>query len=163
MAKQHHEIRPNNLVSFRQLIESEYLGGWDLIDPNSGKYRDFTLTIASVDRYEPERRKRGERVRRFVVSFVEAERSWLCGPASATQIEAMYGGPKNWPGKRVTLYFDESVQFGGKAVGGIRPRPIIPRIRADTELVSQPVDQERAAMLAQIAGRTERAPGSDDV
>ena len=29
----------------------------------------------------------------------------------------------NWPGKRITLWQDKSVSFGGKLVGGIRVRP----------------------------------------
>ena len=154
----HHEIKPNTLTSFRELLENEYIGGWDLKDPRTKQFRDFTLTIASVDEFRPRQKKKGERVRRFVLCFVEAEKPWLAGPASGEIIKGIYGAPSNWPGKKITLYFDESVMFGKQAVGGIRPRPSAPKGATET-LESQPVDEERAAKLAEVAGRE---PGGDD-
>ena len=154
----HHEIEPNTLTSFRELLENEYIGGWDLKDPRTKQFRDFTLTIASVKEFRPRKKKRGEKVRKFVICFVEAEKPWLAGPASGEIIKSIYGPPSNWYGKKLTIFFDESVMFGTNRVGGIRPRPTAPKGAAET-LESQPVDEERAARLAEVAGRE---PGGDD-
>ncbi len=142
-------ILPNSLTSFRELLENEYIGGWDL--KRDGVFADFTLTIASVEKFTPRQRKRGERVRRFVVRFAEAEKPWLAGPASGEIIKGLYGPPSEWPGKKITLYYDESIRFGTKKVGGVRPRPVLPRGAAVSEMVSQPVDAEMRAAQNEAA------------
>ena len=142
MSKVHNPIVPNKLVSFRELLENEYLGGWDLRDPKTGQFRDYTVTIASVELFRPKQRKRGERVRRFVIKFVEAEKPWLAGPASGEILKGLYGAPSNWPGKKIAIYFDQNVTFGREQVGGIRPRGSVPSGAPVEELVSQPVDAE---------------------
>jgi hypothetical protein len=146
--KQWHQVKPNALTDYRELLDNAYIGGWDL-KGRDGKFRDFTLTIASVEPYKPKRLRRGEQVTRFTVYFVEAEKPWLCGKTSGKTIKGIYGPPSKWPGKRITIYFDHDVMFGTTKTGGVRVRPTVPG-GAPTELESQPVDPE-------MAGRIEEA------
>lgn len=164
----HHEIVPNALDDYRELLENEYLGGWDL--KRDGRFVEYTLTIASVEAFRPKviRKKKdpvtgkllNEPVRKFRILFVEAEKPWLAGPTSGQAIKSMYGPPRNWPGKRVTLYYDKNVTFGKVVTGGVRVRPTIPAGPAVEEMPSMPVDPEMRAKQHEAFGRE---PGSDDV
>jgi hypothetical protein len=155
MPRQWHQVKPNNFTDYREMLENSHIGGWDL-KGKDGKFRDFTLTIASVEEYKPKRLKKGEQISRFTIFFVEAEKPWLCGKTSGRTIKAIYGAPRNWPGKRITIYFDQDVTFGREKTGGVRVRPTAPPGSTPVqELESQPVDpemrerQNRAASLAE--------------
>ena len=151
----HHEIKPNTLTSFRELLENEYIGGWDLKDPRTKQFRDFTLTIASVEEFRPRKKKKGERVRRFVLCFVEAEKPWLAGPASGEIIKGIYGAPATGQARRSRCTSTSRCGSGRRPLAAfvlVRARPRVP---AETWR-ARPVDEERAARLAEVAGREPR-------
>jgi hypothetical protein len=81
------------------------------------KDRDVPLTIQSVEAMKID----GDPKLRL--GFLETERDWIIGPMPARMVATLHGDDYDeWVGKRVTLYVDPSVTFGGKIVGGIRPR-----------------------------------------
>lgn len=56
------------------------------------------------------------------VYFEEFERPWRPGVNMRRVLADLWGKGRTWPGHRIALYCDPTVQFGGKAVGGIRIR-----------------------------------------
>ncbi len=50
---------------------------------------------------------------------------------------------EDWPGKKVVLYVDDNVSFGGKLVGGIRIRRV--RGAAAKAMASEPPEEPRGA------------------
>lgn len=56
------------------------------------------------------------------VYFEEFDRPWRPGVNMRRVLADLWGKGRTWPGHRIALYCDPSVQFGGKAVGGIRIR-----------------------------------------
>ena len=68
-----------------------------------------------------------EKKRQIVLKFTGQERRLGLCKTNAEQIAAMYGDDTNaWIGQTVTLWPDPTVSFGGKAVGGVRIRPVPP-------------------------------------
>lgn len=51
----------------------------------------------------------------------DTNRPWKCSKTSVRVLAALYGvDAKNWIGKHIEIYCDETVVWGGMAVGGIR-------------------------------------------
>jgi len=73
-----------------------------------------TFTIARVIE--------GKAEQKYDIELVEGEgRVWRPPPTMLRLLIAAWGDEgKDWAGKRVTLYRDETVRFGPEAVGGIR-------------------------------------------
>lgn len=95
----------------------EYLKSEDL----RGK-PDLTVTIKEV---KVESVGRGDQADdKPVVYFQELEKGLCLNQVNASAVSEVVGSKEieSWPGKRVTLYVDPNVMFGGKRVGGIRVR-----------------------------------------
>ena len=134
------------LTHYRAQIESDYLGQGDLGD-GFGGFREATVEIAALPvLYRPERAKKGEKAKRYVIRFVGKRKAWLSGPETQKTIAKMYGVYlENWVGKKITLYVDPNVMFGREKTGGIRVRPMIPRGETTPEPLDNPVNEEAAA------------------
>lgn len=81
--------------------------------------RDWTLTIKTVGQ------KDFDDGAKIILTFVEAQKALVCNKTNAETIGMMYGTrnvDQIWPGKRITIYNEPSVMFGGKRTGGIRVR-----------------------------------------
>lgn len=82
----------------------------DAVDLLSGPR---TFTIEKVSKHNAEQP--------FNFHLAEFPRVWRPGKSMRRVIVAAWGGKtSNYVGKRITLYCDPSVQFGGEAVGGSR-------------------------------------------
>ena len=114
---------PENADHVQVLYPSKYLRKEDL------HRKDVTLTIERVALRDV-RMTSGGTERKVVIHFSEMAKRpaderkvWICPKTAALEIAALHGpDPRQWPGKRITLYHDESVRFGPKKVGGIRVR-----------------------------------------
>lgn len=119
---------------YKSLIESEYLGQWDL--QKDGKTVEAVVQIERVERFVPQKRQKKKVIdaqgraewkdapnRRIKISFKGKRKSWLAGPVTQEVIAKMFG-PKieDWIGKKITLYVDPSVKMGKQVTGGIRVR-----------------------------------------
>lgn len=145
------------MTHFKALIETDYLGQWDL--PSD---RDTIVVIDKVQPFVPSRRKDGEKQKRVEITFRRARKHWLAGPVCQAIIADMYGNHvENWIGKAIALYVDPHVKFGKKTTGGVRVRPTIPRRPETTHSIDRPVDEAKAAelALAREQAEAERALG----
>ena len=144
---------------YKSLIETNFLGQWDVTDPKTGKTFEPTVEIESVKRYvSPVKRKKkmpdgsykDEPNKRLEIAFKGKRKHWLAGPVSQATISVMYGNYiEDWIDKRITLYVDASVKMGKRTVGGIRVRPMVPGSNVPTTLepLDEPVDEAKAAEL----------------
>lgn len=114
---------PPNADHVQVLYPSKYLRKEDL------HRKDVTLTIERVALRDV-RMTSGGTERKVVIHFGEManrpadeRKVWICPKTAALEIAALHGpDPRQWPGKRITLYHDETVRFGPNKVGGIRVR-----------------------------------------
>lgn len=142
------------MTHFKALIETDWLGQWDLpVD------RDVVVTIETVDRFNPARRLKkkmpdgstiDEPNKRLSIGFRGKRKHWLAGPVSQKAISDLYGPHvEQWIGKQIALYVDPKVAFGRNVTGGVRVRPSIPKGRPSAEPLDNPVNEERAALIAE--------------
>lgn len=149
-------------MHYKTLIDTTWLGQWDLIDPKTQQKREPVVVIATVDRYVPERKKKkkvrvggrdvwqDELNKRIDIGFVGKKKHWLAGPESQEIIAALYGPDvSNWIGKKLQLFIDENVAMKGKKVGGLRPRDRVPGAAPTEEALDNPVDPQKAEQLAE--------------
>lgn len=75
----------------------------------------------------------------------------------------------NWKGRRIVIYHDPSVLFGGKAVGGVRVK--VPGVKTEADkareaaeaAVARALEAESAPASATPAPAPSREPGDDDI
>ena len=140
------------MTHFKSLIDTEWLGQWDL---PSG--RDVVVRIAKVERYTPEVKKKKrrpdgtyeeERNKRIAISFHGKRKRWLAGPVSQAAIAKMYGNNvERWIDATIALYVDPDVRMGSEIVGGIRVRLTIPRGKESAEDLDRAPPQEKLEQL----------------
>lgn len=95
------------------VIKSKYIRGKDL----EGK-PPLTLTIADVS--EELVGRGGRQETKCILWFNEDHRGISLNKARVGILEAAYGPETDlWSGKKVRLYFDPNVEFGGRRVGGV--------------------------------------------
>jgi len=82
-----------------------------------------TATISRVSREEVNA-DNGGREMKVVMAFAEPHlKPMILNIGNATAVTELYGDDSaNWVGKRVEVYTDPNVMFGGKRVGGLRLR-----------------------------------------
>jgi hypothetical protein len=62
---------------------------------------------------------------RWVLTFRELPKGLVLNTTHIRVLEKAFGGDsEDWRGKKAVLFVDESVQFKGKVVGGLRLRPL---------------------------------------
>jgi hypothetical protein len=109
-------------VHWRSLIDSEVIRYVDIGE------QEFTLEITAVKKGKITG-KNGKTSGKALISFKGAEKPLGAGAAILSVIAQLYGpNVKKWIGRSVTLYGDPSVTFGGERVGGIRVRPVVPKV-----------------------------------
>ena len=100
---------------------SKYIGKDDIgEDPNA----ELILTIANV-RFEAIKDNHGVEEDKPVMHFQErGSKPMILNSVNWQMIEKSYGPESDeWGGKRIALYVDPNIIFGGKVVGGVRVRP----------------------------------------
>lgn len=143
---------------WKQLIERDYLGSWDLVDPRTGDPRDYTLEIATVHSENVKSREVPKGKRKVVIRFRGARKAWIANTTCCETIEQLYGSNTDaWPGKLITLYATDVRSPKGGTVKGIRVRPKKPAGRAE----SVPERDVDPAMRAQQDAAFDRQPGEE--
>jgi hypothetical protein len=100
---------------WEQRFKGEYISAAEI-----GERRP-TFTIAKVGNVRMDDEKKKKEVDKPVIWFKEIDRGFVYNKTAGHSLAAMFGKDDNtWIGKRVTLYADPEVRFGGEQVGGIR-------------------------------------------
>lgn len=160
---------------YKQPLENDTLGQWDLVDPKTGQAREAVVTIEWLEIYKPavartrktaDGRRLPEKLNKYLVGFVAKRKPWICGPASQQIIAALYGNePQKWIGKQIKLWVDPNVTMGRARVGGIRPREDRPA--SHEAPTSDPLDNEVDSAVAEKLAEArdevmpEREPGQE--
>jgi hypothetical protein len=81
------------------------------------------LTVAGIDQRNVARPDADEELK-WCLLFVELEKPLVLNSTNIALCERIFGSDEtdDWTGKKVVLYTDHNVSFGGKLVGGIRVR-----------------------------------------
>jgi hypothetical protein len=67
----------------------------------------------------------------------EGEKELILNATNRNILKATYGDqPNAWIGKEIGIYFDPTVTFGGKAIGGVKVKGFAPDPFADTPPVA---------------------------
>lgn len=98
-------------MNFNDMYPSKYLKKEDVPVPR-------TVTIKGVGQAVVG----GEQGEEKNILYFHELKEMVLNKANAFTIFEAYGEPTNWPGKRVEVFSDPSVMFGGKRVGGLRLR-----------------------------------------
>lgn len=131
---------------WKKFQDNNYVGEY-MFD---GTDKDLVLTIKDTfleEVFEPNSNKTtNERV----ISFEEIPQKLICNTTNAKRIEKLFESPfvEDWVGKKIALYFDKTVKFGGQCVGGIRVRTTKP---ADTTAI---VCEQCGGKLKPVSGRS---------
>ena len=84
--------------------------------------KEPTVTIETVT--PKEFNDNGKPSKKLVISFVGKEKTFVCNVTNARRIAFLYGNDyEQWPGKKITLFVDPFVEFGGQLKPSIRVKP----------------------------------------
>ena len=101
-----------------QLIESKYLRKEDLPHPTTVTIRAISPSTVNVGtETEPDMK--------YLMAFVEGFKPLVLNSTNIHLAVLATGTDETdeWPGKKIVIWADPSVSFGGKLVGGVRIRP----------------------------------------
>ncbi len=102
-------------MKWESRFKGDYLSAAELGD------RRPTLTITKISTSKVDDEKKKKEVDKAVMWFKEIDRGFMYCKTTGHSLAAMFGeDDDNWIGKRVTLFADPNVHFGGEQVGGIR-------------------------------------------
>jgi hypothetical protein len=98
----------------------------DMLESKFLKQSDFPqdrlLTIAGIKRENMAKEDESPEYR-WTVKFVELDKPMVANSTNLKRIFRICGDDTDeWPGKRVVVYVDPDIEFGGKVVGGLRVR-----------------------------------------
>lgn len=110
---------------WRTFLDSDVIRYVDIAE------QEFTLEITAVKKGKVTG-KGGKASGKAMLYFKGAEKPLGAGTAVLSVIAQLYGSDtRKWIGKRVTLFGDPNVSFGGEKCGGVRVRPVVPPTTAD--------------------------------
>jgi hypothetical protein len=97
------------------IYPSKYLKDSDLTTP-------LLLTIKRVTIEDVGRGS--DRDTKPVIHFEETAKMLTVNKTNAKRVEKITGSDDtdNWPGKKIVVYWDPDIEFGGEIVGGVRIR-----------------------------------------
>lgn len=108
-------------MHFKKLYPSAFIDESDLPE-------DRTVEIESIAVESLQLPGASSKESKVVIRFKGATKGLVANKTNAVRISKMYGKETNdWVGKRITLYFDPNVKFGGAKVGGVRVRESKPK------------------------------------
>lgn len=106
--------RITTMPKVSQMIVSKFIAHVDVEPPVAVTVR--TLSLEKVGRDD-------DSEQRWIMWFNEMKKGLRLNVTTLRIFEAAYGDDSDrWIGRRVQLYWDPTVQFGGKLVGGVRVR-----------------------------------------
>lgn len=112
-----------------QMKESKYVKKEDV---GTGK----TVTIDRIEQENVAGENQPEEMK-YVMYFKEAQKGLVLNWTNLQLAASVCGSEEtdDWPGKKIELYEDPNISFGGKLVGGVR-------IRAPQQAQQQPAAQQ---------------------
>ena len=113
-----------NKTHWKKLQDNNYVGEY-MFD---GTDKDLVVTIKDTFVEEVFEPHSNTTTNERVILFEEIPQKLICNTTNAKRIEKLLGSPfvEDWVGKKIALYFDKTVKFGGQTVGGIRVRTTLP-------------------------------------
>ena len=112
-----HETQEQTMASIDDVFAGDSLRAADI------KGKEPTVTIASVETREFTS-KEGKKQNKLVIAFEGAKKTLICNRTNANRIAYMHGKDyTRWPGKKITLFVDPFVEFGGQQTESIRVKP----------------------------------------
>ena len=105
-------------MNINDLSNSKYLKGKDVPEP-------ILVTIKSIELTNVAKESEAKQ-ERPVVHFRECEKPMVFNSTNLKRAAKALGSEETdeWIGKRLVVYFDEDVEFGGEIVGGLRVRKV---------------------------------------
>lgn len=105
-----------------EMIEKKYLQQNDIGDGYGSSEQIVTIRGMAKRNIAKENEKPEER---WLIAFVEHKRPMVLNNTNLQLLGRILGDEANhWIGKKVVLYVDPTIVFGGKVVGGLRFRPV---------------------------------------
>lgn len=99
---------------------SDFLGG-DFIKGDDVKSGPKKVTITGVEVAKFDKNGKTERKLQLVVDDAGDSKKVTLNATNLTAVQDAYGNETDeWEGKKVVLYHDPTVSYGGKRIGGLR-------------------------------------------
>ncbi len=132
---------------WRSLLERDAIGAWDLVEPKTGKPRDYNVEIARVDQVKVYSKDAGGVKGKGRIYFRGVRKYLVAGTTLLESIAGIYGDDiATWPGKFVTLYPTTTRVGKDPRVPCVRIRPTGPTGRiAEVPPDNEPNPEMRAA------------------
>lgn len=114
----------SDVKHWRQLVNTDYIGSWDLNGDTAVTIQSVTNKIAK----NPE----GKEELVITIQLAEFKKPWICNRVNAKSISKALGSsnPSDWKGRQVTLYSTQVKAFGD-VVDAIRVRQVAPSAPID--------------------------------
>ena len=146
---------------YRKVMKSDHLGSADL-EEMLEEGRSLVFTIDSV-KQEYGTRVAGKKIDANIAYFKESIKPLVLNATNAKVIKGFAGTPfiELWKGIPIELYIDPTVRMKGEVVGGVRIKPVMPKIQKSKPVFTEAnfeKAKEAGATLSLISSRYEISP-----
>lgn len=143
------ETQTKTKTHYRKVLKSDHLGSADL-EEMTEEGKSLVFTISHV-KQEYGTRVAGKKIDANIAYFVEDIKPLVLNATNAKVIKGFAGTPfiELWKGIPIELYIDPTVRMKGEVVGGVRIKPVMPKIQT-----TKPVFTESNFEKAKEAGAT---------
>ena len=102
------------MPNINEFTDSKFLKGTDFPNPKQ-------VTIRNIDKRNVARENQPKRMR-AVATFEEFDKGMVMNTTNLKRAARVLGSENtdDWAGKRIWIFYDEEVEFGGEIVGGLR-------------------------------------------
>jgi hypothetical protein len=154
------------MPNWRSMIEKDFLGAWDLVDPQTGTPCVWTLKIKAVRSELLKTKETPKGKRKVVIEFYGVRKKFVSNATNCTTIEGFLGADTDgWKDQAIDLQqADVRDPKTGQTIKGIRVRSKKPNREPATSMPDQPVDRGMRDEQNKAFGRGQeeaREPGSD--
>ena len=109
-------LNRNSNMKITDLKNSKYLTKTDFEAPQLVTIKGVATRNLAQEGQAPKNRA--------VMFFLEKEKGMVCNTTNLKRCAHYFGSDEtdDWTGKKIVVYFDDEVEFGGEMVGGLRIR-----------------------------------------
>ena len=112
-----HETQEHKMADIDDVFAGNFLKASDI----TGKEPTVIIQAINVQEFKG---RDGKPQRKLVMAFQGAKKEFVCNKVNANRIAYMHGKDyTKWVGKKITLFVDPFVEYGGQQTPGIRVKP----------------------------------------
>jgi hypothetical protein len=150
------------MMDWKKMTDAELIGSFDF---EKGEEKIFTITDVSGGTVFSDK---GKSNKKPIATLAETKLKMVLNSTNCKTLSKLYNSrdTDSWIGKKIQVYVDPNVKFGGEIKDGLRIRPFVPKPASQSQQsgpvcadCGEPVAEYQGITAAQLAAATNKKYG----